>query len=170
MRTAPIVAFLATLAMATVPASAGEGMWVPQQLPEIAGPLRDAGLRLAPEQLADLTGDPMGAVVSLGGCTASFVSPGGLVATNHHCAYGAIQLNSTPEQNLMHSGFYAPQREGELSAGPNARLFLLDSIRDVTAQVQGAIDAAPDAIGRARALEFIEKRLVADCEHEDGYS
>ena len=171
MRKAPIAAFLATfLALAAAPAPAGEGMWVPQQLPEIAGPLREAGLRLAPEQLADLTGDPMGAVVSLGGCTASFVSPGGLVATNHHCAYGAIQLNSTPEQNLMHSGFYAPQREGELSAGPNARIFLLDSIRDVTAQVQGAIDAAPDAIGRARALEFIEKRLVADCEHEDGYS
>ena len=77
-------------------ATAGEGMWVPQQLPEIAGPLKKAGLELPPEQLADLTGDPMGAVVSLGGCTASFVSPQGLVVTNHHCAYGAIQLNSTP--------------------------------------------------------------------------
>src|SRR5690606_12960837 len=49
---------------------AGEGMWVPQQLPEIAGPLKEAGLRLDPAQLADLTGDPLGAVVSLGGCTA----------------------------------------------------------------------------------------------------
>ena len=168
-RSAPIFAFLSTLLFAAVPATAGEGMWVPQQLPEIAGPLRDAGLRLAPEQLADLTGDPMGAVVSLGGCTASFVSPGGLVATNHHCAYGAIQLNSTPEENLMHSGFYAPERDRELSAGPNARIFVLDSIRDVTGQVHGAINAAPDAIGKSRALEFIEKRLVADCEHEEGY-
>ena len=58
MRKAPIAAFLATfLALAAAPAPAGEGMWVPQQLPEIAGPLREAGLRLAPEQLADLTGD-----------------------------------------------------------------------------------------------------------------
>ncbi|MFN3311131.1 MAG: S46 family peptidase, partial [Thermomonas sp.] len=89
-------------------ASAGEGMWVPQQLPEIAGPLKQAGLKLDPKQLADLTGDPMGAVVSLGGCTASFVSPNGLVATNHHCAYGAIQLNSTPEKNLIRDGFNAP--------------------------------------------------------------
>src|SRR5690606_5197866 len=161
MPPARAAAVLATLAMAPLPASASHGTCVPQQLPEIAGPLRDAGLRLAPEQLADLAGDPMGAVVSLGGCTASFVSPEGLVATNHHCAYGAIQLNSTADNNLMHSGFYAPERGAELSAGPNARIFVLDAIRDVTAQVQGAIDAAPDPIGRTRALEFIEKRLVA---------
>src|SRR5690606_20280460 len=82
-------------------AQAGEGMWVPQQLPEIAGPLKQAGLELPPEQLADLTGQPMGAVVSLGGCTASFVSPQGLVVTNHHCAYGGLQLNSTPDNNLI---------------------------------------------------------------------
>jgi hypothetical protein len=83
-------------------------MWVPQQLPEIAGPLMKAGLKLDPEQLSNLTGDPMGAVVALGGCTASFVSPQGLVVTNHHCAYGAIQLNSTAEKNLIKDGFNAP--------------------------------------------------------------
>lgn len=173
MRVAPITAVL-SLALASVlsapaPVNAGEGMWVPQQLPEIAGPLRQAGLRLAPEQLADLTGDPMGAVVSLGGCTASFVSPQGLVATNHHCAYGAIQLNSTPENNLMRDGFNAAQIGDEISAGPNARIFVLDAIYDVTERVRQAIDAAPDAIGRARALEAAEKRLVADCEHDAGY-
>ncbi|MCF7221270.1 S46 family peptidase [Marilutibacter chinensis] len=144
-------------------------MWVPQQLPEIAKPLRKAGLKLDPEQLADLTGDPMGAVVSLGGCTASFVSPQGLVVTNHHCAYGAIQLNSTPESNLMQDGFNAATRGEEVSAGPNARIYALDSIRDVTAQVKTAIEAAPDALGRTRALETVEKQLVADCEAEDGY-
>ena len=56
----------AALALATTGvagmASADEGMWVPQQLPEIAGPLQKAGLELDPQQLADLTGDPMGAV------------------------------------------------------------------------------------------------------------
>ena len=47
-------------ALAAAPAAqAGEGMWVPQQLPEIAGPLKEAGLKLSPQQLADLTGDPM---------------------------------------------------------------------------------------------------------------
>ena len=101
------VAVLAAALSLSLAVQAKEGMWVPQQLPEIAGPLKAAGLELPPEQLADLTGDPMGAVVALGGCTASFVSPEGLVVTNHHCAYGAIQLNSTPEKNLMKDGFNA---------------------------------------------------------------
>ncbi|WP_425602506.1 S46 family peptidase [Luteimonas galliterrae] len=150
-------------------AHGGEGMWVPQQLPEIAGPLKKAGLKLDAKQLANLTGDPMGAVVSLGGCTASFVSPEGLVVTNHHCAYGAIQLNSTPEKNLMHDGFNAATRVEELSAGPNARIYALDTIQDVTPTVKAAIDAAPDALGRTRALEATDKKLVAQCEAEGGY-
>ena len=158
-------------ALAAVPAAlAGEGMWVPQQLPQIAGPLAKAGLKLAPEQLADLTGDPMGAVVALGGCTASFVSPNGLVATNHHCAYGAIQLNSTPENNLIRNGFNAPTTADELSAGPNARVFVLDEITDVTRDAQAVIAAAgADALARTKALEAFEKKLIAECEAEAGF-
>ena len=161
------VALAATVAVPAV--QAGEGMWVPQQLPEIAGPLAKAGLELPPEQLADLTGDPLGAVVSLGGCTAGFVSPKGLVATNHHCAYGAIQLNSTPDRNLLETGYNAASFDDELSGGPNARIYVLDSIRDVTGEVRAAIEAAPDAAGRAEARDTIEKQLVAGCESEPGF-
>ena len=149
---------------------AGEGMWVPQQLPEIAGPLKKAGLKLDPKQLADLTGDPMGAVVSLGGCTASFVSPQGLVATNHHCAYGAIQLNSTAEKNLIVDGFNPATLADEVSAGPNARIYVLEDITDVTAQAKAAIAAAgDDALGRTKALEAFEKKLIAGCEADAGF-
>ena len=163
------VSILAVLAAAPA-AWAGEGMWVPQQLPQIAGPLKQAGLKLSPEQLADLTGDPMGAVVALGGCTASFVSPNGLVVTNHHCAYGAIQLNSTPENNLIRDGFNAPTMADEVSAGPNARVFVLDQITDVTADAKAAIAAAgDDALGRSKALEAFEKQLIAGCEAEPGF-
>ena len=152
-------------------AQAAEGMWVPQQLPEIAGPLKQAGLKLDPQQLADLTGNPMGAVVALGGCTASFVSPQGLVATNHHCAYGAIQLNSTAEKNLIKDGFNAPAHADELSAGPNARIYVLDDIIDVTAQANAAIAAAGgDPLKRSEALDAFDKKTVAECEATPGYS
>ncbi|HVI26353.1 MAG TPA: S46 family peptidase [Xanthomonadaceae bacterium] len=144
-------------------------MWVPQQLPQIADALKQAGLELDPRQLADLTGDPMGAVVSLGGCTASFVSPQGLVVTNHHCAYGAIQLNSTAQKNLMKDGFYAATRAEELTSGPNARIYALESIRDVTKDMQAAIAAAPTPLARTQAAEALEKQLVADCEAGGGY-
>ena len=151
-------------------AHAGEGMWVPQQLPEIAGPLKKAGLKLSPQQISDLTGDPMGAVVALGGCTASFVSPNGLVVTNHHCAYGAIQLNSTAENNLIKNGFNAPTTGEEVSAGPNARVFVLDEITDVTKDAQAAIaSAGNDALARTKALEAFEKKLIADCEADAGF-
>src|SRR3546814_2169151 len=89
-------------------------MWLPSQLPAIADQLRAAGYKGDPAALADLTKPPMNAVVSLGGCTASFVSPEGLVVTNHHCARGAIQLNSTPEDNLLENGFIAADRAAEL--------------------------------------------------------
>ncbi len=164
---ATLTAVVGTLS--TPSAHAAEGMWVPQQLPEISGPLKTAGLKLTPKQLSELTGDPLGAVVSLGGCTASFVSPQGLVTTNHHCAYGAIQLNSTAQKNLIKDGFNAATQAEELSAGPNARVFVLDRIDDVTPQVRQTIMAAPDALARSRARDTIEKRLVADCEAIPGY-
>ena len=152
-------------------AHAAEGMWVPQQLPEIAGPLQKAGLKLDPQQLANLTGNPMGAVVALGGCTASFVSPQGLVVTNHHCAYGSIQLNSTAEKNLIKDGFNAPAFKDELSAGPNARIYVLDDITDVTAQARAAITAAgADPLKRTEALEAFEKKTIAECEADAAYS
>ncbi len=161
---------LAAALMAAGAAHAGEGMWVPQQLPEIAGPLAKAGLKLDPQQLADLTGDPMGAVVSLGGCTASFVSPQGLVATNHHCAYGAIQLNSTAEKNLIKDGFVPSTMADEVSAGPTTRIYALEAITDLTDQAKAAITSAgDDPLARTRALDAFEKAQIAQCEAGGGY-
>ena len=166
---AAVAAATATASLAPV-VHADEGMWVPQQLPEIAGPLKKAGLKLDPKQLANLTGDPLGAVVSLGGCTAGFVSPQGLVATNHHCAYGAIQLNSTAEKNLIRDGFNPATPADELSAGPNARIYVLEDITDVTAQAKAAMAAAgSDPVARADALEAFEKKTTSACEADAGY-
>ena len=117
-----IVMFLITFAPAF--AFADEGMWMPQQAPQIAAELQKTGLKIDPNRLADLTGDPMGAVISLGGCTASFVSSQGLVVTNHHCAYGSIAYNSTARNDLLKNGFLAKSRAGELRAAPGSRVFV----------------------------------------------
>ncbi len=148
------------------PAVAEEGMWPPSQLPEIGGQLQKAGLQLAPERLADLSGYPIDAVVSLGGCSASFVSPQGLIITNHHCAYGAIQYNSTPQRNLLEEGFLARSRDQELRTAPGSRVYVTQEIRDVTEAVLR--DLSPDLSGleRYRTIEQREKQLVSDCEKE----
>jgi hypothetical protein len=161
------VATLLALAAVSTAASAAEGMWVPQQLPDIAGPLKKAGLKLNARQLADLTGDPMGAVVSLGGCTASFVSPQGLVVTNHHCAYGAIQLNSTAQNNLLANGFIADTRAQEVSAGPAARVLVTTAFDRITDRILGD---ARGKTGRAyyEAVDAASKAAVAECEQEAG--
>ena len=91
---------------------------MPQQIPDLAAKLRTLGFTGDPKAFADLTGQPMGAIVSLGGCTASFVSPDGLVVTNHHCVTGGLQFNSTPQRNLLTEGFLARTRDEELSNGP----------------------------------------------------
>src|SRR5688572_26963740 len=72
------------------------GKWMPRQILDQADTLRGLGLAIDPARLADPLSPVLGAVVSLGGCSASLVSPDGLIVTNHHCVQGPLQLNSTP--------------------------------------------------------------------------
>ena len=76
------------------------GMWMPTQMASHKDTLQTLGIGYDPTSLGDPTAFPLGAVISLGGCSASFVSPKGLVVTNHHCVIGALQNNSTAEHNL----------------------------------------------------------------------
>ena len=160
--------FLAVLALIAPSAFAAEGMWMPQQIPQIADQLRKAGIQMDPNRLADLTGDPMGAVISLGGCSASFVSPDGLVVTNHHCGFGALQFNSRPDRDLITNGFLAKTREEELPAGPGSRVFVTTNIEDVTSRVNGGLNAKMSDIDREKALDRASKQLVDECEKPGG--
>ena len=126
---------------AVIGLAAEQGMWMPQQIPDLAARLRALGFAGDPKAFADLTGQPMGAIVSLGGCTASFVSPDGLIVTNHHCVTGGLQFNSTPQRNLLTDGFLARTRDEELSNGPGSRVFVTTSVKEVTAAITGGIDA-----------------------------
>jgi hypothetical protein len=150
--------------MAANPLFADEGMWMPQQIPDLAEKLKEMGFTGDPAAFADLTGQPMGAIVSLGGCTASFVSPEGLIVTNHHCAAGALQYNSTPERNLLVDGFLAQTREEELSNGPGAKVWVTRSVTDVTEQIAGNIDPALNDLKRHELLERRIKERTAACE------
>jgi hypothetical protein len=152
------------LGAATLPLAADEGMWMPQQIPDLAQKLKSMGFEGDPAAFADLTGQPMGAIVSLGGCTASFVSPEGLLATNHHCVQGALQYNSTPQRNLLVDGFLAKTREEEISSGPGSRVLVTVSVKDVTDAITGKIDAKLDDRKRFDVIDRRVKERVAACE------
>ena len=160
------VLLLAFIVLLSTGLFAEEGMWMPQQIPALAAKLRALGFAGDPKSFADLTGQPMGAIVSLGGCTASFVSPDGLIVTNHHCVTGGLQFNSTPQRNLLTDGFFAPTLADEVSNGPGSRVFVTTSAVDATADIVGGID--PKATDRER-YDTIDRRVkarVAACEKD----
>jgi len=158
---------LAALLLGTgTAAPAAEGMWLPNQAPEVAKPLKDAGLALDPAKLADLQAPPMNAIASLGGCSASFVSPQGLVATNHHCVYGSIQYNSKPGQDYLTDGFLAKRTQDEVPAAPGTRVFVIEDLRDVTRDMLRGVTAKLSGFDRNARLEANRKALIAACEKQ----
>jgi hypothetical protein len=165
MKTSRIhIALAGALLLIALPLAADEGMWMPQQIPDLAQKLKAMGFEGDPAAFADLTGQPMGAIVSLGGCTASFVSPEGLIATNHHCVQGSLQFNSTPQKNLLVDGYLATTREEELSNGPGSRVFVTVSVKEVTDAITGKIDPKLDDRKRFDLVERRVKERVAACE------
>ena len=145
-------------------AFADEGQWQPHQLPQLKSELKRIGITMPAEKLADLGKHPMSAIVSLGGCSASFVSPDGLVVTNHHCAYGAIQRNATPEKNYIVDGFLARTRAEELPGGPNTLVYVTEKVENVTDRVLKDLDPAMSGRARHALVQSRIKALVAECE------
>jgi hypothetical protein len=160
---------LLALAILSTVAHADEGMWMPQQLPQVAKQLKAAGLKLDPASLTKLTEFPAGAIVSLGGCSASFVSPQGLVVTNHHCVYGSVAVNSTPQNNLLANGFLAKTMADELPAAPGSRIFVTKEVTNVSDKIVTPEVAKMSGKARLNAIEKNQKNLIAECEKDAGH-
>ena len=153
----------------TSSAFADEGQWQPHQLPQLKTELKRIGIAIPAEKLADLSKAPLSAMLSLGGCSASFVSDAGLVVTNHHCAYGAIQRNSTAGKNYISDGFLAKAMSEELPAGPDSRMYITDKVENVTTQVLQGISPAMSGKERHAIVENKIKALIAECEQDKAY-
>lgn len=149
----------------TTSARADEGMWMPTQLPQLASQLREAGFQGDPKDLADVTREPLSAVVKIGGGTGSFISTDGLLLTNHHVAMGVIQYNSSPEHDFITQGFIAAGRADERAANPDFRVLVTVGFDKVTDEV---LKDARGKQGRAYydAVDAASKRIVAECERD----
>lgn len=165
IRPALIAAFLA-VAPGLSAAQAEGGMWLPSQTPTLAGELKAAGLEIDPAALGNLRVAPLNAIVSLGGCSAAFLSPEGLVASNHHCLYGSLQYNSTPENDLLTKGFLAATLGDELPAAPGSRIFVIEDLSDVTKKMNAGVSDKLSGLARQEKMEANRKTLIAKCEKQ----
>ncbi len=123
---------------------ADEGMWLLNQLP--FQKMKEKGLKLNLNEVKSLKD----AVCIIDGGTGEFISKDGLVLTNHHVAFGAIQFNSTAKTDYITKGFLAKSRSEELRA-PDTKCLVLKDFEDVTSEVKSVIKEGmtPESIGRA---------------------
>lgn len=151
--------FLLTLHL---PVSADEGLWL-FNMPPADYLKAKYNFAFTPEWLTHI----QLASIRLGGASASFVSPDGLVLTNHHVGAGAIQNLSTKERDLMKTGFYARTREEELKC-PGLEIWVLQEIEDVSEKVfateKPGMSPAEIAEAREKAIAAIEK----ECSQQTG--
>ena len=142
--------FLCALACITfTTATADEGMWLPSLIKERIKEMRKVGFKLKANDIySDEKPSLKDAVMQFGGgCTGEFISPDGLLLTNHHCGYASIQKLSSVEHDYLTNGYWAKSRSEELPV-PGLTITLLVKMEDVTERLaagesrQAIIDAA----------------------------
>ncbi len=120
-------------------AAPDEGMFPPDKLAGLN--LKKKGLKIKPEEIYNPNGGGLtDAIIRLSiGCSAEFVSPDGLILTNHHCGFDALVSASTPEKDLVETGFNAGSRAGEIPA-KDYSITLTQRIEDVTAKIKAGTE------------------------------
>ena len=138
---------------------ADEGMHPVSSIPALD--LSRSGIALTASQIYNPDSvSLMDAIVNVGGCSGAFVSADGLIITNHHCVFSALQAASTVENDYVTNGFLARTREEEIPArGMNVRI--IESVRDVSARVLAALPDSLPANQRRRALSAAMRSIAS---------
>lgn len=153
-----LFALLVALGVSSL-ARADEGMWLLEQLSKKYPELVKRGLAMQEYDLYNPNGTSLkDAVVHFdGGCTGEVISSQGLVLTNHHCGYDAIQKLSSVEHNYLEDGYWAKSFAEELPAEGVVVTFV-DKIEDVTAYVQAELKK----IRKGTGMEYLSRHYLDD--------
>ena len=138
---------------------ADEGMWIPLLLKKNEADMQKKGFKLTAEDVYSINHSSMKDAVVLfgGGCTGEIISSEGLLLTNHHCGYWAINSISTVENNYLHNGFWAKSKEEEIPLKGQKATFLI-RMEDVTAAV---LEGVTDKMKESERQEIIRKNVAA---------
>ncbi len=162
-RKSMVIAILAaSMIFSPLASFADEGMWLPDTLDKLPlSQLKKRGFELKPEDVWSTTKASLkDAIVqiSIGG-TGSFVSPDGLILTNHHVAFSAITSASTPEKDYITNGFLAKSRAEEIPAR-NYTVSVTQDYKDVTAEVLSAVKPEMSPEERQRAIGAKQQEIA----------
>ena len=150
--------------------TADEGMWEPYQMKSLQKELRASGYKGSVANVSDLFKHPMNAIVSLGGCSAAFVSDLGLIATNYHCIERSyLQFNSNAESDLFETGFVARTKDDEKRSAPGSRVYVTLESTDITNKVLDGLSDDTAALERAEIIEDNKKAIIRECETSDEF-
>jgi hypothetical protein len=147
--------FIVLFLLVTVIARADEGMWLPQLLAQLnEKQMKSMGMKMSAKDIYSInSGSLKDAIVSFnGGCTGEVISTKGLILTNHHCGFDAIQNHSTIERNYIRDGFWA-RNYGEEIANPGMFVTFIIRIDDVTKQVLSGVTSSMDEKERQSAID-----------------
>jgi len=151
------------------PVNPNEGMWLPHLVKSLnINEMQQMGFKLSADDIYNINKSSLkDAVVQLGGfCSAEVVSAEGLLFTNHHCAYDAIQTHSSVEHDYLTDGFWAMKKSEELYT-PGLTVSFLVRIEDVTQKVMDAAAGASDEDRDAKIEEAIAKIEEETVSQED---
>jgi hypothetical protein len=145
-------------------AFAQEGMWLMTQIDDLN--LNEKGLKIGTNEIYNPDKPALyNAVLQLGGGTGSFVSPEGLVITNHHVAFGAIQRAADAEHDYITDGYLARNKSDELQAqGYEARLLL--EMKNVTPEILKAGKGIDDPTERDKKINEKIKKITDGIEKD----
>lgn len=106
------------------------------------------------------------ALVQVSGCSGSFVSSNGLIITNHHCAFSAVQLASTPAHNYLENGFVAYSQEHEIEAR-GLTIRITESYEDVSSEILNAVAQISDPVERINVINRKREEIARNAEKQD---
>ena len=148
------------LACAILGVRADEGMWLLQMMEEqyLVEQMKKQGLQLEAADLYNASAPSIKDAVGIfgGGCTGEIISPEGLILTNHHCGYGAIQQHSSVEHDYLTDGFWAMTRAEELPT-PGLEFTFVEKIVDVTSKVNALIENDSISVNESLSYAFLDK-------------
>ncbi|MGZ8552345.1 MAG: S46 family peptidase, partial [Chitinophagaceae bacterium] len=147
--------FVSCLLVIVSLAKADEGMWLPLLLEKLnEKQMKSMGMKISAKDIYSINkGSLKDGIVSFGGfCTGEVISAKGLVLTNHHCGFDAIQNHSTLDRNYIRDGFWA-KNNGEELANPKLFVTFIVRIDDVSKQLLYGVTAAMNESERQSVID-----------------